>query len=164
MANITAGMVKELRDKTDAGMMDCKKALEETNGDMEAAVEYLRKAGITKAEKRSARTVKEGKIYALVKGGKALCFMAKGLHHLLAFDHLVDQRGLFAAYGALALEVAVTALCQKARHPFRRDMGHIVPKIPILPFAAAFQDLHFYEFPQILHYTPSPLHSTYRFG
>ncbi len=72
MANITAGMVKELRDKTDAGMMDCKKALEETNGDMEAAVEYLRKAGITKAEKRSARTVKEGKIYALVNGGKAV--------------------------------------------------------------------------------------------
>ena len=41
MANITAAMVKELRDKTDAGMMDCKKALTETNGDMEAAVEYL---------------------------------------------------------------------------------------------------------------------------
>ena len=46
---ITAAMVKELRDKTDAGMMDCKKALTETNGDMNAAVEYLRKAGITKA-------------------------------------------------------------------------------------------------------------------
>ena len=51
-----------------------------------------------------------------VKGGKAFGFVAKGLHHLLAFDHLVDQRGLFAAHGALALEVAVAALCQKARH------------------------------------------------
>ena len=51
MAAITAAMVKELRDKTDAGMMDCKKALTETNGDMEAAVEYLRKSGMAKAEK-----------------------------------------------------------------------------------------------------------------
>ena len=54
MAEITAKMVKELRDKTDAGMMDCKKALAETNGDMEAAVEYLRKSGMAKAEKRAA--------------------------------------------------------------------------------------------------------------
>ena len=54
MAAITAAMVKELRDKTDAGMMDCKKALTETNGDMEAAVEFLRKSGMAKAE--SART------------------------------------------------------------------------------------------------------------
>ena len=59
MATITAAMVKELRDKTDAGMMDCKKALTETNGDMEAAVEYLRKAGITKAEKRAEQMKKK---------------------------------------------------------------------------------------------------------
>ena len=62
--------------------------------------------------------------------------MAKGLHHLLALDHLVDQRGLLAADGALALEVAVAALCQKARHHkaqrgdahhHQRD-GHILPQ------------------------------------
>ena len=69
---ITAAMVKELRDKTDAGMMDCKKALTETNGDMEAAVEYLRKAGITKAAKRSERQTKEGRIYIAVDGNKAV--------------------------------------------------------------------------------------------
>ena len=69
---ITAAMVKELRDKTDAGMMDCKKALTETNGDMEAAVEYLRKAGITKAEKRSERQTKEGRICIAVEGNKAV--------------------------------------------------------------------------------------------
>jgi elongation factor Ts len=72
MATITAAMVKELRDKTDAGMMDCKKALAETNGDMDAAVEYLRKAGITKAEKRAERATKEGKIYALIEGNKGV--------------------------------------------------------------------------------------------
>ena len=69
---ITAAMVKELRDKTDAGMMDCKKALTETNGDMDAAVEYLRKAGITKAEKRSERQTKEGRIYVASEGNKAV--------------------------------------------------------------------------------------------
>ena len=58
MAAITAAMVKELRDKTDAGMMDCKKALTETNGDMEAAVEYLRKSGMAKAEKRADKATK----------------------------------------------------------------------------------------------------------
>lgn len=72
MANITAALVKELRDKTDAGMMDCKKALAETNGDMAAAIEYLRKTGVTKAEKRSGKTVKEGKIFALVEGNAAV--------------------------------------------------------------------------------------------
>lgn len=72
MAAITAAMVKELRDKTDAGMMDCKKALTETNGDMEAAVEFLRKSGMAKAEKRADKATKEGKIYAAVDGNKAV--------------------------------------------------------------------------------------------
>ncbi len=54
MANITASMVKDLRDKTGAGMMDCKTALNETNGDMEAAIDWLRKKGISKAARRPA--------------------------------------------------------------------------------------------------------------
>ena len=57
---ITAGMVKELREKTGAGMMDCKKALAETNGDMEAAIEFLRKNGMAKAEKKAGRIAAEG--------------------------------------------------------------------------------------------------------
>ena len=72
MAAITAAMVKELRDKTDAGMMDCKKALAETDGNMEAAVEYLRKNGIAKAGKRSERSTKEGRIYIAADGNKAV--------------------------------------------------------------------------------------------
>ncbi len=60
MANITAGMVKDLRDKTGAGMMDCKAALGETNGDMEAAIDWLRKKGIAKAAKKAGRTAAEG--------------------------------------------------------------------------------------------------------
>lgn len=60
MADITASMVKELREKTDAGMMDAKKALVETNGDMEAAVDLLRKKGLAKAAKKAGRTAAEG--------------------------------------------------------------------------------------------------------
>src|ERR1700748_14742 len=73
MANITATMVKDLRDKTGAGMMDCKNALNETNGDMEAAIDWLRKKGISKAAKKAGRGAAEGLIgVATGKGAGAL--------------------------------------------------------------------------------------------
>ena len=62
MANISAKQVKELREKTSAGMMDCKKALVETNGDMDAAVEHLKKKGLAKAGKKSDRLASEGRV------------------------------------------------------------------------------------------------------
>ena len=62
MANVTAAMVKELRDKTGAGMMDCKAALNETAGDIEAAVDWLRKKGLAKAAKKAGRVAAEGLI------------------------------------------------------------------------------------------------------
>ena len=62
MATITASMVKDLREKTGAGMMDCKAALGETNGDMEAAVDWLRKKGLSKAAKKAGRATTEGLI------------------------------------------------------------------------------------------------------
>ena len=55
MSNITAALVKVLRDKTGVGMMDCKQALTETNGDVEAAIDWLRKKGLSKAAKKSDR-------------------------------------------------------------------------------------------------------------
>ncbi|KUK89840.1 MAG: translation elongation factor T [Marinimicrobia bacterium 46_43] len=69
---ITAAMVKELRDKTGAGMMDCKKALNKTDGDMDKAVDYLRAQGIAKAEKKTSRAVNEGLIYAYIHQGSKL--------------------------------------------------------------------------------------------
>ena len=72
MAAITPQMVKELRDKTDAGMGECKKALVETDGNMEAAIDYLRKAGIAKAENRAEKATKEGKVFVAVDGGNAV--------------------------------------------------------------------------------------------
>ena len=67
---ITAAMVKELRESTGAGMMECKKALTETNGDMDAAVEYLRKTGVMKAEKKASRIAAEGLTRIAVKDDK----------------------------------------------------------------------------------------------
>jgi len=72
MAEITASMVKELREMTGAGMMDCKKALNETNGDMDAAVDVLRKSGAAKAEKKASRIAAEGITRTAIEGGKAV--------------------------------------------------------------------------------------------
>ena len=69
---ITAGMVKELREMTGAGMMDCKKALTETNGDMDAAVEVLRKSGAAKMEKKQSRSAAEGIARVAVNGNVAV--------------------------------------------------------------------------------------------
>ena len=66
MATVTAAMVKELRERTGAGMMDCKKALAETNGDMNKAADYLREKGIAKAAKKSGRIAAEGAVAACV--------------------------------------------------------------------------------------------------
>ena len=69
---ITAALVKELRDSTGAGMMDAKKALTETDGDMEAAVDWLRTKGLAKAAKKSGRTAAEGLVAVAVKDGKGI--------------------------------------------------------------------------------------------
>ena len=74
MADITPQMVKELRIKTDAGMMDCKKALMECDGDMDAAVKYLREKGIAKAAKKADREAKEGVVTTMVEGNDGIIF------------------------------------------------------------------------------------------
>ena len=70
MADVTAGMVKELRDRTSAGMMDCKKALAETQGDMEAAIDWLRAKGLSAAAKKAGRTASEGLVGVVVEGNR----------------------------------------------------------------------------------------------
>ncbi|MFG1485615.1 translation elongation factor Ts [Halobacteriovorax sp. RZ-2] len=83
---ITASAVKELREKTGAGMMDCKKALTETNGDLEAAVDFLRTKGLAKAAKKASRVAAEGTVVSVVEGNKGVIlevncetdFVAKG--------------------------------------------------------------------------------------
>ena len=72
MANITAAMVKDLREKTGAGMMDCKTALNETQGDIEAAIDWLRKKGLSKAAKKSGRVAAEGLVAVAVGGNEGV--------------------------------------------------------------------------------------------
>ncbi len=72
MANITAAMVKDLREKTGAGMMDCKNALTETSGDLEAAVDWLRKKGLSKAAKKSGRVAAEGLVAIAVEANNGV--------------------------------------------------------------------------------------------
>src|SRR5882757_7732405 len=72
MANITAQMVKELRESTGAGMMDCKSALTETNGEMTAAQDWLRKKGLSKAAKKSGRVAAEGLVGVQIAGTKGV--------------------------------------------------------------------------------------------
>ena len=69
---ITASMVKELREKTGAGMLDCKKALEANNGDIDASIDWLREKGISKAAKKADRIAAEGVAAILTKGNKAV--------------------------------------------------------------------------------------------
>ncbi|QWP74666.1 elongation factor Ts [Lysobacter sp. K5869] len=114
MAEITASLVKELRERTGAGMMECKKALTETNGDLEAAVEWLRKSGAVKAEKKADRVAAEGRIAVAQDGGKAVLveinsetdFVAKD-SNFLAFTDAVAQVALTSgAADAEALKAA----------------------------------------------------------
>jgi elongation factor Ts len=74
---INATLVKELREKTGVGIMDCKKALAESNGDLEKAVDYLRKKGIATAQKRGGRTTSEGQVQAYIHGGGKIGVMVE---------------------------------------------------------------------------------------
>lgn len=109
MAEITASLVKELRERTGAGMMECKKALTENNGDIDAAAEWLRKSGLAKADKKADRVAAEGRIAVAQDGGKAVLveinsetdFVAKD-ENFLAFANAVAQAAL--ASGAADVE------------------------------------------------------------
>ena len=99
---ITAGMVKELREMTGAGMMDCKKALSETNGDMDAAVEFLRKNGQAKAEKKAGRIAAEGIVKTVVKDDKVAAIV-----EVNSETDFVAKNEKFQAYVAQVAEQAM---------------------------------------------------------
>jgi elongation factor Ts len=100
MAEISAALVKELRDRTGAGMMDCKRALQETNGDMEAAIVLLRERGMAQAAKRAGRETTEGKVgYRLSDDGKKGTMVAIGCE-----TEPVSWNDEFLAYAKRVLE------------------------------------------------------------
>jgi len=102
MANITAQMVKELRERTGAGMMDCKAALQETNGDMEPAVDLLRKKGLAKAAKKAGRIAAEGLIGLAVDGPKGV------LVEVNSETDFVARNDLFQGLVKMIANVALT--------------------------------------------------------
>ena len=101
MANITAAMVKELRDTTGAGMMDCKKALNETGGDMEAAIDWLRKSGAMKAAKKASRAAADGLVGVAVSGN------AGALVEVNAETDFVARNDEFKAFVKAASAIAL---------------------------------------------------------
>ena len=102
MANITASMVKDLREMTGAGMMDCKKALTETDGDMDAAVEFLRKSGAAKAEKKATRIAAEGICRVALADGKGVVVEVNSETDFVAKNEVFQEFVQSVADAALA--------------------------------------------------------------
>jgi len=101
MADITAALVKELRDKTGAGMMDCKRALGDTGGDLEAAVDWLRKKGLAAAAKKAGRVAAEGLVGVATKG------LGGALVEVNSETDFVARNELFQAFVRTATELAL---------------------------------------------------------
>tara|TARA_A100001011_G_C14278347_1_gene830371 strand:- start:560 stop:1177 length:618 start_codon:yes stop_codon:yes gene_type:complete len=104
--SVDAKLVKTLREKTGAGMMDCKKALLESEGNIEDAVDYLRKSGISKAEKKGARATKEGLIYSYIHAGGRLGVL---LEINCETDFVAKTDGFTDLAHNLAMQIAATS-------------------------------------------------------
>ena len=102
---ITAGLVKELRERSGAGMMECKKALTQNNGDIEVSIEWLRKQGLAKADKKASRVAAEGRIVLAQDGGKAVLVEVNSETDFVAKDE---------SFVAFANEIAKIALASGA--------------------------------------------------
>src|SRR5687767_7615750 len=105
MTEITASLVKDLRERSGAGMMECKKALAEHGGDIEAAMEALRKSGLAKADKKASRVAAEGRIVLAQEAGKAVLVEVNSETDFVAKDD---------SFTAFTTKVAQTALTSGA--------------------------------------------------
>jgi elongation factor Ts len=112
---ITADMVKQLREMTGAGMMECKKALAETNGDVEKAIDTLRKAGIAKAEKRADRAASEGLVEAYIHPGNRV-----GV--LIEVNCETDFVARTSEFGQLVRDLAMQAAAAGADYVRREEV------------------------------------------
>lgn len=110
MAEITAALVKELREKSGAGMMDCKKALTENNGDIEAAIDWLRAKGIAKADKKSGRTAAEGLIGIAGSGTTAVVVEVNSETDFVARNDAFQELVRGVASVALSTDGSVDAI------------------------------------------------------
>ena len=145
---ITAGMVKELREMTGAGMMDCKKALNESNGDMDAAIEYLRKNGEAKAVKKAGRIAAEGIVMADVKEDKTAAIV-----EVNSETDFVAKNEKFQSYVA---DVAAQALTTSAAdidaflaEPWALDTTKTVNEALAAQIAVIGENMHIRRFAQV---------------
>ncbi|WP_156255355.1 translation elongation factor Ts [Sandarakinorhabdus oryzae] len=126
MADITASMVKDLRDKTGAGMMDCKKALAETAGDMEAAVDWLRAKGLAAAAKKAGRTAAEGLVGVAVAGTKGAAVEVNSETDFVAKNDIFQA--FVSTVTGLALDTGADAAALAAL-PFPGGDGSVADKL-----------------------------------
>ncbi len=117
--SITAGMVKELRGKTGAGMMDCKKALVETNGDTEKAIEYLREKGLASASKKAGRIASEGIVESYIHMGGRI-----GV--LVEVNCETDFVGKTDEFKALVKDIAMQIAAAKPQYVNREEVPESV--------------------------------------
>ena len=133
MTEITAAMVKELREATSAGMLDCKKALAENDGDMEKAVDWLRKKGLSSAAKKASRVAAEGLVSVLVKGNKGAIAEVNSETDFVAKNDTFQEYACDAAIVALEagadLEKMKTFECPKVNKPFSERLSDMIAKI-----------------------------------
>jgi elongation factor Ts len=115
MAEINASLVKELRERTGAGMMECKKALTETSGDIDAAAEALRKSGLAKADKKAGRVAAEGRVVMAQDGGKAVLVEVNSETDFVAKDENFLAFAAEVARAALASDVDDVDALKSAR-------------------------------------------------
>ncbi|MCM1126709.1 MAG: translation elongation factor Ts [Lachnospiraceae bacterium] len=149
MANITAAMVKELREMTGAGMMDCKKALGETDGDMDAAVEFLRKNGQAKAEKKAGRIAAEGlchvyvfddKIASIVEVNSETDFVAKN----------EEFQNFVAAVARQAVETSTTDMDEFMAERWNADKSKTVKEALVEKIAVIGENLNIRRFKKVV--------------
>ena len=133
MAEITAAMVKELRETTSAGMLDCKKSLMETNGDMEQAVDWLRKKGLASAAKKASRIAAEGLVSVAVEGNRGAVVEVNSETDFVAKNDIFQEYVEDAAKVALAANGEVcdmkTFACPKCNKSFEERLTDMIAKI-----------------------------------
>ena len=133
MTNITAAMVKELRETTSAGMLDCKKALTETNGDMEQAIDWLRKKGLASAAKKASRIAAEGLVAVAVDGNKGSVVEVNSETDFVAKNEIFQEYVEDAAQVALMYKGEVcdmkTFQCPKVHKSFEERLTDMIAKI-----------------------------------
>lgn len=133
MTNITAAMVKELRETTSAGMLDCKKALTETDGDMEKAVDWLRKKGLASAAKKASRIAAEGLVAVAVEENKGAVVEVNSETDFVAKNEIFQEYVQDAALVALMSSGEVcnmkTFQCPKVHKSFEERLTDMIAKI-----------------------------------